>query len=212
MELHLIRHGETNWNEERRVQGQSESQLTQLGVQQAKALGKRIAHIQFDAIYCSSSVRTRQTAGHLFADTAIVYLDNLREIYLAHWEGHLYDDIAGREADSHRHFWQQPHLFNVDGAESFFQLQQRAIDTVAKMKQEHRSTETSHNRIAVVSHGALIKTYLCHIEGRSMDQLWAPPRMHNCAHSIVEFAGGNNGEAEATIIQYADQPINREYS
>ena len=66
MELHLIRHGQTDWNEERRVQGQSDSQLTQLGINQAIALGERISAIKFDKVFCSSSLRTRQTAANLF--------------------------------------------------------------------------------------------------------------------------------------------------
>lgn len=41
MELHLIRHGQTNWNEERRSQGQSDSVLTDLGIAQAKKLGEK---------------------------------------------------------------------------------------------------------------------------------------------------------------------------
>ena len=62
MELHLIRHGQTNWNEERRAQGQSDSKLTKIGKEQAIALGKKIKQIKFDKIFCSSSLRTRQTA------------------------------------------------------------------------------------------------------------------------------------------------------
>ncbi|GJM11925.1 MAG: phosphatase [Pseudohongiella sp.] len=210
MEIHLIRHGETDWNKERRVQGQSESQLTELGIQQAKELGQRIAHIDFDKIYCSSSLRTRQTAQHAFpaANVAIEYLDTLREIFLGPWEGHLYDDLAQSQPDSHLHFWEQPHLFQVEGAESFFELQQRAVDAVSKIESSHRANSTVTRKVAVVSHGALIKSYLCHVEGRSMDQLWAPPRMHNCAHSIVAFGADN--ASGASIIQYADQPFIKE--
>lgn len=212
MELHLIRHGQTNWNEERRVQGQSESELTELGIQQAQQLGERIAHLEFDEIYCSSSLRTRQTAEHVFVNTGldIIYLDSLREIYLGHWEGHLYDEIAETEPDSHRHFWQAPHLFQVEGAENFFQLQQRAIDAVSKIQSEYRSKENTHNKVALVSHGALLKTYLSHLEGRAMEHLWEPPRMHNCAHSIVKINHNENEEGNAEIIQYADQPSDKE--
>ena len=210
MEIHLIRHGETNWNKERRVQGQSESQLTDLGIQQAKELGQRIGHLEFDKIYCSSSLRTRQTAEHAFPDptTEISYLDTLREIFLGPWEGHLYEDLAQREPDSHRHFWEQPHLFQVNGAESFFELQQRAIDAVTGIQATHRAEPARAQKVAIVSHGALIKSYLCHVEGRSMDQLWAPPRMHNCAHSIVTFSGDNG--TTVNILQYADQPFIKE--
>ena len=206
MELHLIRHGETNWNKERRAQGQSESHLTDLGIQQAKELGQRISHLEFDKIYCSSSLRTRQTAEHAFPESTIEinYLDELREIFLGPWEGHLYEDLAQREPESHRHFWEQPHLFQVSGAESFFELQQRAIDAVAKIETTHRAGSASGRKVAIVSHGALIKSYLCHVEGRSMDQLWAPPRMHNCAHSIVAFSSVDD-TCSANILQYADQ-------
>lgn len=57
-------------------------------------------------------------------------------------------------------------------------------------------------RIAIVSHGALIKSALCHIEQRPLSKLWEPPKMHNCAHSIVQFTA----DAAPRIIQYADEP------
>lgn len=204
MELHLFRHGETDWNRERRVQGQSESQLTDLGIQQAQELGQRLQHISFDKIYCSSSRRTRQTAEHAFPDVdmEIIYLDELREIFLGPWEGQLYDDLAQKDPDSHRHFWQEPHLFKPAGAETFFELQQRAVDAISQIESTHNLDSNRQARIGLVSHGALIKSYLCHVEGRSMDQLWEPPRMHNCAHSIVKFEK-NGTSVETNILQYA---------
>ncbi len=212
MELHLFRHGETDWNRERRVQGQSESQLTDLGIQQATELGQRIRHIQFDRIYCSSSKRTRQTAQHAFPDAGadIVYMDALREIFLGPWEGQLYEELAKKDPESHRHFWQQPHLFRVEGAEDFFRLQSRAIAAIAQIEASHRAGSPEGTKIALVSHGALIKSFLCHVEGRSMDQFWEPPRMHNCAHSIVKFSPVNDN-SEAKILLYADQPASQEY-
>lgn len=208
MELHLIRHGETDWNKERRIQGQSESQLTPLGIQQAQELGQRLSRIGFDRVYCSSSRRTRQTAEHAFArsDSEIVYLDELREIFLGSWEGRLYEELATTEPESHQHFWQQPHLFRVEGAEDFYQLQKRAIDAIAGIESSFEAAHADERKIAVVSHGALIKTYLCHVEGRSMEQLWEPPRMHNCAHSIVKISN-HMGSREARILLYADQVI-----
>ncbi len=199
MRLHIIRHGQTDWNEERRVQGQSDSQLTELGIQQAKELGERIGDYRYDQVFCSSSLRTRQTAEHVFgADSYnIEYMDSLREIHLGPWEGHLYDDIAAQQPDSFNHFWQEPHLFDVEGAESFFDLQQRAVDTVRDIASKFHQRE-----VAIVSHGALIKSYLCHLQDKPLRELWAPPQMHNCAHSIVEL----NSDGSGHIVQYADHP------
>jgi probable phosphoglycerate mutase len=203
MELHLIRHGQTNWNEERRSQGQSDSVLTDLGITQAKKLGQKIEDIQFDSIYCSSSVRTRQTAEHAFAGQSelhqkIIYLDSLREIFLGPWEGVLYDDIEKDDPDSYQHFWQQPHLFAVKGAETFLELQSRAILQIQKIYKSQLG-----KKVAIVSHGALIKSVLCHIQERPIEELWAPPSMHNCAHSIVQYSDN----LKPTIIQYADNPM-----
>ena len=200
MELHLIRHGQTDWNEERRVQGQSESRLTKLGEEQASALGKKLNLIDFDKVFCSSSLRARQTAENLFTGTElqIEYLDTLREIFLGPWEGILYDEIEQREPDSFRHFWEEPHLFDVSGAENFFDLQTRALNTIFHIAKTH-----PNQCIVIVSHGALIKTILCYAEGRSMSELWSPPHMHNCAHSIIKI---NKDDIE-NIIQYADIPF-----
>jgi len=197
MDLHLIRHGQTDWNEKRRVQGQSDSRLTQLGEEQAVELGQRIQLVEFDKAFCSSSLRTRQTAANLFPDSRveIEYLDNLREIFLGPWEGALYDEIEQQEPDSFRHFWEEPHLFDVEGAESFYELQNRAVAVVEKIAELHLDQQ-----IAVVSHGALIKTILCHVENLPMSALWNPPRMHNCAHSIIRFSADGSQE----IVQYAD--------
>ena len=204
MQLHLFRHGQTDWNEERRVQGQRESQLTELGIQQAKELSTRIQHLQFDQVYGSSSVRTRQTADHAFADfeTQIEFLDCLLEIHLGPWEGHLYDDIAVRDPASFKHFWEQPHLFDVEGAETFYQLQERAVSAVSEILKQYVS-----RKVAIVSHGALIKSLLCHFQQRPLSELWAPPKLHNCAHSIIEL----NADGSGHIIQYADQASSEEY-
>lgn len=198
MELHLFRHGQTDWNAERRAQGQSESRLTDLGIQQARELGERIRDLDFHRVYCSSSDRTRQTAAQAFAevDIEIDYLDSLREIQLGPWEGELYDDISARDPDSFRHFWHEPHKFAVSGAETFEQLQQRAMAALGEIAARHQQ-----QRIALVSHGALIKAVLCHIEQRPISELWAPPKMHNCAHSIVAF----EPTGELRILQYADR-------
>ena len=200
MELHLIRHGQTNWNEERRVQGQSESQLTELGIQQAQTVGKKVRNLEFDKIFCSSSLRTRQTAEHAFAhlDQSITYLDSLREIFLGPWEGRLYDDIEKEQPDSYRHFWQEPHQFAVNGAETFFEMQKRGMDAITKIGES-----SLQQRVAIVSHGAIIKSILAHIEQLPMAQLWTPPLMHNCAHNIVEMGG--DGSFKITL--YADQPF-----
>ena len=94
-EIHLFRHGETTWNVEGRFQGIEISKLTKRGVLQAQNLGEKLKDIEFDKIYSSPSLRTKQTANNIWPDQAgkIIFLDDLVEIKLGKLEGKLYSDI-----------------------------------------------------------------------------------------------------------------------
>ena len=67
--VYLIRHGETSWNCEKRLQGQSDSPLTEEGIRQAKALAGRLSTISFDAVYSSDLERARQTVHIITSQT-----------------------------------------------------------------------------------------------------------------------------------------------
>lgn len=197
--VHLIRHGETNWNHERRAQGQQESVLTEDGKAQARALAAKLIAVPIEEVYCSSSQRTRQTTELLFGQRGITvaYCDLLREIHMGSWEGSLYRDIEAQHPEQFRAFWHEPHRFRVDGAETFSELQQRAVTRFLDILE---SSKAQH--IAIVSHGAWIKALLCHIEARPLAGLWQPPAMHNCAHSVVEVLA----DGSQHIRVYANQP------
>ena len=124
-------------------------------------------------------------------------MDSLREIFLGPWEGKLYKDIEVENPESHNHFWKEPHLFKLTGAENFYQLQKRAIKVVDSIVEKFES-----KKVVIVSHGALIKALLCFAERKPIKELWSPPHMHNCAHSIILYCGKNPSQ----ILQYADAP------
>lgn len=182
--VHLVRHGETDWNAEGRVQGQSESVLTEQGRMQAQRLAVALQPLTFARIFCSSSQRARQTAALIFANRAaeIVHRDELREIYLGPWEGLLYKQVAALYPSEHIAFREAPHLFSVPGAETFAQLQERSRVALKEISTSHTGQE-----VAVVSHGAWIRSVLADIEGKSLQQLWEPPAVSNCAHIIVDI-------------------------
>ena len=197
MELHLFRHGETDWNKAGRFQGQYESRLTEKGVLQAQNLGKKIAGTEFHKIYCSPSLRTRQTASYMWPNLPndIEYMDTLMEINLGPLEGQLYQDVEKNDPSSHDHFFNKPHLFNLKGAETFAKLTNRAVTTITEI-----SIEKRNQTVAIVSHGAFIKAFLTKIDGKEIHQIWDPPYMDNCAHNIVVFKSDDSFQ----IIQIAD--------
>lgn len=69
--LYITRHGETEWNTEKRMQGWSDSNLTVKGGEHAALLGNRLKEVSFDAIYSSPSKRTELTAGLIKGDKDI---------------------------------------------------------------------------------------------------------------------------------------------
>lgn len=197
MQVHLIRHGQTNWNKEKRVQGHSESTLTEQGKQQAAALAPVLAPYNIAKIYCSPSIRTRETAAIVFHDGSapIEYRDELREIFLGPWEGLLQSEIRSLYPENFVNFWDAPERFDQEGAELFAAVQQRGLMLLKRILSAHATQD-----VAIVSHGVLIKSILCALEGRPMAQLWEPPVMHNCAHSIVACESPG---ATPRIIQFA---------
>lgn len=91
----MTRHGQTEWNRERRLQGRLDSDLTTIGSENAKLLGEHLSKVPFDAIYASPSGRTMMTASLIKGNRPIkVFTDeDLQEIYMGSWEGQQQSDV-----------------------------------------------------------------------------------------------------------------------
>lgn len=184
-QLYLVRHGETTWNAEGRVQGHSESMLSASGIAQAAERSDEMLQHRFDAAYCSSSQRTRQTV-HGLLDGAVDhvrYRDDLREIMLGSWEGRLRKDLQEEHAELYEKYFHRPAEFELEGAENYAQLQQRGEDALTEIVEVHAG-----QRVLVVSHGAIIKATLLRFLGWPLSQMWVEPLIGNCSCSVVEHS------------------------
>lgn len=201
MRIHLIRHGQTAWNAEGRIQGHADNPLNELGRSQARALRESLARLAPVRVYASTSLRARETAELAFGHLAVelIPVADLREIYLADWEGFLYAEIERVHPAEVHAFRHEPHRFEYPGAETFAQLQARGLRALADII----ARERSGSDVMVVSHGAMIRTLLGHYLERPLSRLWEPPRMHNCAHSILEVPPGGRPR----VVQYADRAL-----
>lgn len=199
MNLHLIRHGETDWNKERRVQGQSESNLNETGRAQASALQDTILALNPSAVHVSSAVRTRQTAELLTAniDVPHQFRDDLREIHLGPWETRLWDEVEAEAPLDVDNFRNQPHLFSLEGAESFQQLQDRGVSAIEAIIASEIANEHA-GQILVVSHGAILKALLLHYAGVDLSRQWSGAELYNCAQSVLR--ADKTGKREVVSI------------
>ena len=187
MRLHLIRHGRTDWNASRRVQGQLESHLDEVGRDQARQLGTRLADVPFAALHVSGAERTRETAALVFEGRTLptTYHDDLREMRLGRWEGLMWGDVERDEPDEVARYFAFDEAMDVAGAEGFAELQGRGLAAVRRIVAAERDAGRRDEDVAVVSHGAIIRAMLARWTDVDLPRFEAYPPLPNCAHSIV---------------------------
>lgn len=192
MRFHIVRHGQTHWNVQRRIQGQLDSELDKDGFEQARVRGLDFKNMPLAAVYSSSSVRTRQTVETLLGERAdsVVYMDELKEVNWGIWQGKMWSDIETAHPDMVEAYHKALPHFAVDGAETPAQTQARGVAALESLISKHRSLGTNDN-ILVVSHGAIMKKMLGHYASVALTELHNLPSLPNCAHCIIEANGSS---------------------
>lgn len=151
--LTLIRHGETAWNADRRVQGQLESVLSERGIRQAEALAARMSGEKFDALYSSDLSRAYDTAEKIAAATgAGIRIDErLRERHYGVFQGLTWDEIRRRFPEDYARYKSAFPGMTIPGGESVEAFGKRAIGVLEEIAARHAG-----GHVVVVSHGGLV--------------------------------------------------------
>jgi len=175
LELYLARHGQTDWNLKKKIQGSTDNKLNATGQDQARALGVKLAGVALDAVYTSGLVRAKETAAIAVPGLAATALPALNERSFGKFEGiaedkadpALLEEFKARSADPED---------SLDGGESLASQAERVAAAVAEIRAAHPS-----GRILIVSHGGVTPLILAALLGM-------PP-----------------AEARATIAQATDE-------
>ncbi|HDR7795406.1 TPA: phosphoserine phosphatase 1 [Bacillus luti] len=195
--VYVTRHGETEWNVAKRMQGRKNSALTENGMLQAKQLGDRMKDLPIDAIYSSPSERTLHTAELIKGkrDIPIIGDEHFYEINMGIWEGQTIDDIERQYPEEIQLFWYEPHLFQSTSGENFESVHKRVIEGVELLLEKHKG-----ENILIVSHAAAAKLLVGHFAGIEIAKVWDEPFMHSASLSMIEFDENYSGE----VKQFAD--------
>jgi broad specificity phosphatase PhoE len=182
--LYITRHGETEWNREKRMQGWLDSNLTENGIKNAVSLGERLKETELTAIFSSPSGRTKATTSLIRGerDIPVIYEENLKEIKLGEWEGKTHSSIKEMYQAQYESFWKAPHQYTSVGGETFEETRARAIQVLNRIKKEYVS-----GNILIVTHSVLIKCLYSFFRNTSIETLWDPPYMHDTSLTIVEM-------------------------
>ena len=182
-----MRHGESTWNREHRIQGQSDPPLSAAGGRQAELLAVRLVRRDFAGFYTSDLRRASQTAEAIAAaisGEAPEPMQGLREIQLGEWEGLTTDEIAARFPDAWARWLAQPDWDVVTGGEGAERFSDRVGAAVDEILRRH-----SHGDALVVTHGGVIQIALHRILGRASHGLF-PFRIQNASISVIESRNG----------------------
>ncbi|MEG2354137.1 MAG: histidine phosphatase family protein [Clostridium sp.] len=183
MKIYLVRHGETKWNLEKRMQGSYDSDLTDNGISEARILGEALKDVDFTAVYASPLGRAANTAKYIKKDRNIdiIYKDELKEMNFGIFEGKYYEEIEKNYAVDWDNFWNKPHLYKAIEGEEYLELIHRARSILSEIIKNHRD-----GKILVVTHTALIKAIYYVVKDLSLENFWQEPYIKNTCLSIID--------------------------
>ena len=159
--LYFIRHGETNWNAERRMQGQWESDLNDRGRAHAEKNAETAAGLGVDAIFASPLRRTRHSAEALSRRTglSIAFDDRLKEWSAGDWSGYLYEEIPAKWPEEWAAWRADMWRYRPPGGENFEDLVKRGASFLEDI------LETDFPAVAIVSHGFIGRAMMSALAG-----------------------------------------------
>ncbi|OEF99187.1 hypothetical protein BHF71_09745 [Vulcanibacillus modesticaldus] len=162
--IYMIRHGETDWNRERRYQGQQDIPLNKIGELQAKRLAKRIFDdgIRLNAIYSSDLIRAKATAQKIadqFGLNVHTHI-GLRERNFGRLEGIKLDELKAKHPEVDMRNIEHIGAYGVEPYDVF---KSRIYKAVLDLCKKHINED-----IVIVSHGAAINAFLHEISGGSL--------------------------------------------
>ena len=152
--LLVVRHGETDWNAQRRVQGHTDIALNDTGTRQASLLARALADSPIHHVYSSDLQRARQTAQTLAGphDALHHVIAGLRERCFGSIEGQVFADFEQRHPEAAFHWrTRTPHWEPPGDGESLLALRDRVERVVSEIAARHPGQQ-----VAIVSHGGVL--------------------------------------------------------
>ncbi|MBS1905303.1 MAG: histidine phosphatase family protein [Actinobacteria bacterium] len=159
----LVRHGQTDWNLEGRIQGSTDIPLNDTGREQARAVAAGLAGTPFDHVYASPLSRARETAeiiARALGLPAPLITVGMREHEFGTAEGMLWDEYVERFRARRE---------DVPGAESVQELTERALGSLERIDLAARRRSAPRvESVLLCTHGGVIRALLEHVSGGTL--------------------------------------------
>ena len=180
--LFIVRHGETVWNREGRIQGHTDVDLSERGRQQARLLAQRLKSVPLDSAYASDLCRASDTAAEILKgrDVPLYPTPRLREYHKGAFEGLTEAELRARYPGEYPGYVAKDLDYAPDGGESTRGVSARMTAVINEIKERHLG-----DNVLVVGHGGSLRAAMMALLGMPMDANWRFV-FGNCTLTIVD--------------------------
>jgi phosphoserine phosphatase len=183
MKLIFVRHGQTNWNAEDRIQGHLDAELSDLGLRQAQVVADALAEIRVDAVYSSDLQRASVTA-EIIAEKhglAVIQTPLLQEVCLGEWQGMTISEVKDRFPEQYAAYRADSTRNRPPGAERIEDVIERSRCFVEMVLPKY-----PEGNIIVTAHGGTIRGAVCCVLGQG-PALFRKVRLENAGITTLGF-------------------------
>lgn len=205
MYIYIMRHGETEWNKLRKLQGQTDIPLNEFGEELAYITRDGMKDLEFQAVYSSPLIRARRTAEIMAEGRSLPVIVNeyLKEINFGAGEGESLEAINQNPDGNLYKFLNKPEEYTpMEGGESFEQVKDRCRKF---MEEVIIPSEGKCDRMLIVAHGAFIRIMISLIENIPYSEFWKRSRHKNCAVTTFSCENGKLHLLEEGKIYYTEK-------
>jgi len=204
MIIYLIRHGVTDQNKKRCLQGRSDIELNGYGRELALKTAKGLKDVKFDVIFTSPLKRAVETAEIIRGERRIpvIYEERLIEISFGDYEGLSFGEETFNIPDpDFMNFFKAPEKYKVPPkGESFQNVIKRTGEFLKELTQRDGYQDMT---ILLSTHGCALKALLANVNGTSIPEFWGEGVHKNCAVSILEYTDGEYHLIEEGKVYYS---------
>lgn len=203
MKIYIIRHGETDWNTVRRLQGNSDIPLNEAGRELARITSKALENVPFSRIYTSPLLRAKETAQIIKGnrDIPVIEEPRIKEICFGICEGyHCGRDNYDIPVEGFMNFFEHPEKYvPPKNAESIEDLCKR---TTLFLQELVHTKDMENETVLISTHGAALKGLLSSVNMDGIENFWNGGVHKNCAVTILEAKNGEIKLLEEGKIYY----------
>mgnify|MGYP000384100069 CR=1 FL=1 len=204
MKIYFVRHGETDWNKERKIQGQVDIPLNEFGRHLARETAKGLRDVPFDVCFTSPLGRARETAQIILQGRDVPILEDKRilEMNFGVLEGKCCSKEGWDVPDSFRMFFDDPvHYQAPEGGEDFQAVRKRTGDFLNWLFAQEQYRDST---VLVTTHGAAMAGLLNNLKKKPLAEYWGVGVHKNCGVTEVDVTDGRIDIISENKVYYTD--------